>query len=71
MRRRAEGSPPYGGTRDKVKSQVHKVNCRVAAREGGLGRAPTFYEPALPVLFYARFRAETGWEGVMAGGEGI
>ena len=41
------------------------MNCRVAAREGGLGRALTFYEPAAQVLLYARCCAgdkdENGW----------
>ena len=33
------------------------MNCRVAAREGGLGHAPGFYAFAKQTLFYARCRA--------------
>ena len=27
-----------------INSEIHKVNCRIAAREGGLGHAPGIYE---------------------------
>ena len=41
-----------------IKTVIHKVNCRIAAREGGLGHAPGFYDFALQNLFPARFRAK-------------
>ena len=34
-----------------IKTEVHKVNCRIAAREGGLDHAPRFYEFAAQILF--------------------
>ena len=41
-----------------IKTVIHKVNCRIAAREGGLGHAPGFYDFALQNLFHARSRAK-------------
>ncbi len=43
---------------ERIKTVIHKVNCRIAAREGGLGHAPGFYDFALQSLFHARFRAK-------------
>ena len=41
-----------------IKTEVHKVNCRIAAREGGLDHAPGFYEFAAQILFYACCRTK-------------
>ena len=38
-----------------IKTVIHKVNCRIAAREGGLGHAPGIYGFALQIRFYACF----------------
>ena len=43
---------------ESIKTVIHKVNCRIAAREGGLGHAPGFYDFALQNLFHARSRAK-------------
>ena len=39
--------------------EVHKVNCRIAAKEGGLGHAPGNYEFAVQILFYACCRTKS------------
>lgn len=36
-----------------IKRVIHKVNCRVAAREGGLDHAPPFYEFPAEILLNA------------------
>ncbi|WP_455491788.1 hypothetical protein [Butyricicoccus sp.] len=36
-----------------INSEIHKVNCRIAAREGGLDHAPGIYEFAAQILLYA------------------
>ena len=59
MRRRGEGTPPYVERLNSIKAVIHKVNCRIAAREGGLGHAPGFYDFALQNLFHVRFARET------------
>ena len=41
-----------------INSEIHKVNCRMAAREGGLGHALGIYEFALQILFYAYCRTK-------------
>ena len=41
-----------------INSEIHKVNCRIAAREGGLGHALGIYEFALQTLFYACCRTK-------------
>ena len=41
------------------KTVIHKVNCRIAAREGGLGHAPGNYEFAVQILFYACCRTKS------------
>ena len=41
-----------------IKTVIHKVNCRIAAREGGLGHAPGFYDFAQQNPFHARSRAK-------------
>ena len=41
-----------------INSEVHKVNCRIAAKEGGLGHAPGNYEFAVQILFYACCRTK-------------
>ncbi|WP_455152758.1 hypothetical protein, partial [Butyricicoccus sp.] len=38
--------------------EIHKVNCRIAAREGGLDHAPGIYEFASQILFYACCRTK-------------
>ena len=42
-----------------INSEIHKVNCRIAAREGGLGHAPGNYEFAVQILFYACCRTKS------------
>ena len=41
-----------------INSEIHKVNCRIAAREGGLDHAPGIYEFAPQILFYACCRTK-------------
>ena len=41
-----------------INSEIHKVNCRIAAREGGLGHAPGIYEFDSQILFYACCRTK-------------
>ena len=41
-----------------INSEIHKVNCRIAAREGGLDHAPGIYEFASQILFYACCRTK-------------
>ena len=45
-------------TSRSIKTVIHKVNCRIAAREGGLGHAPGFYDFAQQNSFHARSRAK-------------
>ena len=41
-----------------INSEIHKVNCRIAAREGGLDHALGIYEFAPQILFYACCRTK-------------
>lgn len=41
-----------------INSEIHKVNCRIAAREGGLGHAPGIYEFAKQIRLNACCRTK-------------
>ncbi|RHQ83353.1 hypothetical protein DWX95_04810 [Butyricicoccus sp. AF22-28AC] len=41
-----------------INSEIHKVNCRIAAREGGLDHAPGIYEFAKQIRLNACYRTK-------------
>ena len=41
-----------------INSEIHKVNCRIAAREGGLGNSPGLYEFAKQIRLNACCRTK-------------